>query len=146
MTNENLAITPCLFNAGFCGNFIIISRIKVSNILTGNSFASRAKQTLVRSDTSKPGMHCSIIQNLVRIEQGDTSFVKWHGSFDKQLEKVKYYMHKAMDKYLKMKNIPPDNLNKIELLNSKIDRANSTDDLLSIVDEAIDLTALVKIY
>ena len=98
------------------------------------------------SDNSKPGMHCSIIQNLVRVEQGDNSFVKWHGSFDKQFEKVKYYMHKAMDKYLKMKNIPPDNLNKIEMLNSKIDRANSTDDLLTIIDETIELTQAVKNY
>jgi hypothetical protein len=46
--NKSQAITPCLFNAGFCGNFIIISRFKVSNILTGNSFESRAKQTLDR--------------------------------------------------------------------------------------------------
>jgi hypothetical protein len=34
--------------AGFGGACIIISRIKVSNILTGNSFVSRAKQTLDR--------------------------------------------------------------------------------------------------
>jgi hypothetical protein len=98
------------------------------------------------SDTSKPGMHCSIIQNLVRVEQGDTSFEKWHGSFDKQFKKVKDYMHKAMDKYFKMKNIPPENLNKLEMLNSKIDRANSTDDLFSIIDETIELTHSVKIY
>ena len=41
------------------------------------------------SDNSKPGMHCSVIQNLVQIESGDTSFKKWHGSFDKQFEKTK---------------------------------------------------------
>jgi hypothetical protein len=98
------------------------------------------------SDTSKPGMHCSIIENLLRAEQGDTSFVKWHGSFDKQFEKVKYYMHKAMDKYLKMKKIPSENLNRIEILNSKIDRAYSTDDLLTIIVETIELTDSVKNY
>jgi hypothetical protein len=98
------------------------------------------------SDTSKPGMHCSIIQNLVRVEDGDTSFVKWHGSFEKQLEKIKYYMHKAMDKYLKMKKIPAENLDRLDILNSKIDRAYSSDDLISIIRETIELTQCVKDY
>jgi len=97
-------------------------------------------------DTSKPGMHCSIIQNLVRVEDGDTSFVKWHGSFEKQLEKIKYYMHKAMDKYLKMKKISAENLARLDVLNLKIDRAYSSDDLMSIINETIELTQCVKDY
>lgn len=97
-------------------------------------------------DTSKPGRHCSVIQNLVRVEQGDTFFVKWHGTYEKQFEKVKYYMHKAMSKYLKMKKIPPENLILIEGLNLKIDKATNTDDLLSIVEETIELTQSVKDY
>jgi len=36
--NESRAITACLFNAGFSGNLIIVSRIKVCKFLTGNSF------------------------------------------------------------------------------------------------------------
>ena len=35
--NENLALTACLCNAGFSGNLIIVSRIKVCKILTGKS-------------------------------------------------------------------------------------------------------------
>ena len=61
--NKSQAITPCLFNAGFCGNFIIISRIKVSNILTGNSFESRAKQTLDRYTLFAQRSHKSRIQS-----------------------------------------------------------------------------------
>jgi len=98
------------------------------------------------SDNSKPGMHCSIIQNLVQIESGDTSFIKWHGSFEKQLEKIKYYMHKAMDKYLKMKKIPSENLDRLDILNLKIDRAHSSEDLMSIIRETIELTQCVKEY
>lgn len=98
------------------------------------------------SDNSKSGMHCSIIQNLVQIESGDTSFIKWHGSFEKQLEKIKYYMHKAMDKYLKMKKIPSENLDRLDILNFKIDRAHSSEDLMSIIRETIELTQCVKEY
>jgi len=41
------------------------------------------------SDTSKLGFHDSVIQNLIRVENGDTFFVKWHGSFEKQFDKAK---------------------------------------------------------
>jgi hypothetical protein len=95
-------------------------------------------------DTSQPGTHCSVIQNLIRIENGDTSFVKWHGSFAKQLERTKTYMHKAMNKYLKMKKIPSDNLKRLEELNILIDRTNTTDDLMVIINESIELTQCVK--
>lgn len=97
-------------------------------------------------DTSKPGAHGSIIQNLIRVENGDTSFVKWHGSFEKQFEKVQYYMHKAMDKYLKMKKIPVEDRARLEVLKNKIDQANSTDDLMAIIEITIELTQPVKDY
>lgn len=98
------------------------------------------------SDNSRPGMHCSVIQNLVQIENGDTSFQKWHGSFEKQFEKTKVYMHKAMDRYLKMKKIPSDKLDRLYFLNSQIDKAYSSDDLMEIVRETIDLTQCVNEY
>lgn len=111
--------------------------------MTYEIFMHRAFKT---SDNSKPGMHCSIIQNFVQIESGDTSFAKWHGSFDKQFEKIKNYMHKAMDKYLKMKKISPANLERLDILNLQIDRAYSSDDLMSIIRESIELTQSVKEY
>jgi hypothetical protein len=40
--NENLALTACLFNAGFSGNLIIVSRIKVFKILTGKQLRTPA--------------------------------------------------------------------------------------------------------
>jgi len=42
-------------------------------------------------------------------------------------------MHKAMDKYLKMKKIPPENLQKLEILKQKIERAYSSGDLMTII-------------
>jgi hypothetical protein len=95
-------------------------------------------------DTSKPGMHGSVIKNLYTIEGGDTSFKKYHGSFEKQLEQAKKYMHKAMDKYLKMKKNPIENIEKLYVLESHIDLALSTDQLMSIIYEVIELTDSVK--
>jgi len=95
-------------------------------------------------DTSKPGTHGSVIQNLIRVESGDTSWVKYHGSFEKQIEKVKGYMHKAMDKYLKMKKISTENLEQIRILKNKIDTAYSSDDLMFIINKSIDLSQCVK--
>lgn len=40
--NKSQAITACLFNAGFSGNLIIVSRIKVCKILTGESLRNPA--------------------------------------------------------------------------------------------------------
>lgn len=95
-------------------------------------------------DTSKPGTHGSVIQNLIRVENGDTSWVKYHGSYEKQFEKVKVYIHKAMDKYLKMKKIPHENLEQLRFLKNKIDRAYSSDDLMYIIQKSIELTQCVK--
>lgn len=112
----------------------------------GSDYETFMHRAFRKSDTSKPGMHGSMIQNLIRVENGDTSFVKWHGSFEKQFEKVKIYIHKAMDKYLKMKKIPPENLARLEVLNFKIDRVYSSDDIMSIIKETIVLTQCVKDY
>ena len=106
-------------------------------------FVHRANKT---SDTSKSGMHGSIMQNLIRVENGDTSFVKFHGSYEKQFEKIKTYMNKAMDKYLKMKKIPAENLSRIQILKNQIDRASSSDNLMAIIHETIELTQCVKDY
>ena len=94
-------------------------------------------------DTSKPGRHGSVIQNLIRIERGDKSFEKWHGSFTKQFEATQIYMRQAMDQYLQMKRIPPENIRRLEELRSEIDKATSSDDLMSIINDTIELTQAV---
>lgn len=94
-------------------------------------------------DTSKPGRHGSVIQNLIRIERGDKSFEKWHGSFAKQFGATQHYMCQAMDKYLQMKRIPRENIRRLEELRSEIDKATSSDNLMTIVKETIELTQAV---
>lgn len=98
------------------------------------------------SDTSKPGTHGSVIENIARVENGNTSFVKWQGTLSKQLSNAKGYMQKAMDKYLKMKSISIENRSRLEVLKKAIDQAKSSEDLMVIVYESLDLTQIAKDY
>lgn len=118
----------------------------LENYKDGMSYEIFMRRAFRSHDNSKKGMHCSIIQNLVRVEQGDNSFVRWHGSFTRQFEDAKKYMHSAMDKFLKMKLIPVENLERLTILKSKIDRSANSRDLLIIIEEATELTQSVKDY
>lgn len=107
------------------------------------TFIHRANR---KYDTSKPGTHSATIENLIRAENDETRWKKYHGTYEKQLEKTKTYMHKAMAKYLKMKKIPAENRERIMELDYFIDRAYSSDDLMNIIWETIELTQCVKDY
>lgn len=118
----------------------------INDYKKGSDYETFIHRAYRKYDTSKTGTNGSFIENLIRVESGDTSFVRWHGSFDKQFEKAKVYIHKAMDKYLKMKKIPQANLEMLEILKYKIDISNSSDDLMQIISETIELTHCVKDY
>ena len=118
----------------------------IDNYKKGSDYETFIHRANRKYDNSKPGTHGSTIENLILVEKGDTSFVRWHGSRAKQFEKAKNYIHKAMDKYLKMKNIPPENLEKLETLKYQIDSAYSSDDLMTIIRESIELTQCVRNY
>lgn len=98
------------------------------------------------SDSSLPGKHSSVIENLARVENGNTSFVKWHGTLSKQLSNAKGYMEKAMNNYLKMKSISIENRSRLEVLKRTIEQAKSSEDLMEIVYESLELTQSVKEY
>lgn len=85
-------------------------------------------------------MHGSIIENLARVENGDNSWVKFHGSHEKQLAQIQKYMHKALDKYLLMKKLPETTINTLRTLKSEIDRASSYKDIMRIVYNTNSLT------
>jgi len=123
-----------------------MDRNSIESYKNGSNYEIFIHRAYRNSDTSKPGTHSSVIENLILVENGDTSFVKWHGSFEKQIEKAKVYMHKAMDKYLKMKSISKDNLERLDVLKHKIDMAYSSDDLMQIIQETIELTQTEKEY
>lgn len=95
-------------------------------------------------NNSKHGMHCSIIQNLVAAENGDTTFIDWHGTFQKQMSDAKNFMKIAMKKYQQMEEISIPNKNFLKDLSLLIDKANSISDLLAIIRQSNELTFRVK--
>jgi len=96
------------------------------------------------SDNSKPGMHSSAIENLVRVENGDDSWVKYHGSYEKQFAQLQKYMHKALDKYLLMKQLPESSIKILKTFKHEIDRADSSNDLMRIIHNTLELTQEIK--
>lgn len=107
------------------------------------TFIHRANR---KYDIIKTGNKGDIIENLIRAEKDENRWKKYHGPHEKQLDKIKYYMHKAMTKYLKMKKIPPESRERLKELDYFIDRAYSSDDLMNIIWETNELTQCVKDY
>lgn len=113
--------------------------------IKGSAYETFIRRAYLDSDNSKPGAHKSIIINLISAENGDPPLDKRLGSSEKQLSKAKTYIQKALDKYLKMKCIPPINLEKLGYLKQKIDLARTSYDLMGIIYEGLELTESVKL-
>ena len=91
-------------------------------------------------DRTKPGMSCSYMQNLINAEFGDNILKDLIGSYEDQMIQVKKYMHKSMDKYLKMRKITNDKRNSLDILKQRIDYASTSEELMCIIDQTLDLT------
>lgn len=104
-------------------------------------FMCRAFKT---HDNSKPGMHGSTMENFMRVENGDNSWVKYHGSFSKQLAKLQQYMTKALDKYMQMKKLPASTIRILSTYKTDVANATSSEELMRIVYYTLDITQEVK--
>lgn len=85
-------------------------------------------------------MSCSYMQNLINAEFGDNILKDLIGSYEDQMIQVKNYMHKAMDKYLKMRKITNDKKNSLGILKQRIDYVSTSEELMDIIDQTLDLT------
>ncbi|MDV3579881.1 hypothetical protein [Elizabethkingia anophelis] len=85
---------------------------------------------------TRNGADLSFMQNAMTMENGDT-YAKHLGSFEKQFDIVKNYTSKALIKLSKTK---PFSVDKDFFLNmeSKINFASSTSQLMEIVNKSID--------
>lgn len=104
-------------------------------------FMCRAFKTY---DNSKSGMHGSTMENFMRVENGDNSWVKYHGSFEKQLVHLQKYMNNALDKYVKMKKLPEATIRMLSTYKAEVTRATSSEELMRIVYQTLELTQEVK--
>jgi len=91
---------------------------------------------------TKPGVKNSYMQNLMWAEVGSAN-VKHLGSYDKQLVKIKKYIDKALEKYLKFKVTSEE---KEQLLKIKEDLLTTytTKELMQLIDMGLKITERFK--
>ena len=107
---------------------------KVQSYQRAMSYENFMKRALQTSDTSKPGIHMSNMENLMNAEDGNNfSFLP---SAEKQLENVKKHLNKAFTKFLK-RNLPQEKKEKLQTLKDKIPFSYSSNDLLTIIEDAL---------
>ena len=82
------------------------------------------------------GAHLSFMRNAMTMERGET-YAKHLGSFDKQFNKVKTYLSKALIKLTKTKPYSKEK-DFFADLNNQVEQSNSTDRLMDIVNSGID--------
>lgn len=104
-------------------------------------FMCRAFKTL---DNSKPGMHGSTMENFMRVENGDNTWVKYHGSYEKQLSQIQKHMTRALDKYMLMTKLPAPTIRILSTYKTDVTNATSSEELMRIVYYTLDMTQEVK--
>jgi hypothetical protein len=118
--------------------------MSVESYSEGMNYETFIKRAFKTYDNSKPGMHLSVLQNLIWAENGD-SCVSHLPSFDKQLLQTKKYLHKGFAKFLK-RRLKADLRTEIENLEERIDKARSSTDIIDIVNVGLKLTQEFKNY
>ena len=88
--------------------------------------------------SSRNGAHQHFMRNLMITESGNPS-LKYVGSFEKQFPIVQNYIRLALEKFLKAK-LTDEERSAMELLHKRIDTAQSTSELNSIVVEGLSVT------
>ncbi len=99
------------------------------------AFIRRAHQSV---KTSSNGADSSFMQNLIDMESGRSN-VKHLGSADKQVEKVKGYIDKALDKFLS-KKLTDEERQQLTILKMRTERAYSSADLMGVVNAGLEAT------
>lgn len=108
------------------------------NTLHYEYFIRRAYKSL---RTTKNGADSSFMEALMNIENGTAR----SGNLDKQLTKVKGYMEKALDKFLKFKLTEDERAGLLQL-KEDLEPAYSSGQLMRIVTDGLALTQRFKEY
>lgn len=103
-------------------------------------FIKRAHR--VYDGNSRNGGQGSYMKNLLDTADGQ-DLRRLAGTYEQQFAKVVGYMQKAIDKYLKMK-LTQEERQAMELLDIQLKRATSAGQLMSIVQEGIEITQRLK--
>lgn len=98
----------------------------------GMSYENFIRRAFQCDNGSKHGAQVSFVRNLIDTENQE-AWVKQLPKFEKQLEKVKDYLTKAIEKYLK-RNPSPNEKVSLLALNEEVKTAYTSSQIVSIVE------------
>ncbi len=104
------------------------------------TFMRRAYRTSHGYSSDKLFLKLSVMQNLIRTENGD-NYVKI--PIEKQLSQIKQNIHNGFDKFLKIK-MSDAKRNSLTKLKNQIDYSDSSYQLIEIIEQGIELTQEFK--
>lgn len=104
----------------------------------GSSYENFMHRAFNSYNSGKLEHSLSVMRNLIDAENGETC-VSHLPSAQKQLEKIKGYLHKAFDRLLETKKYQNDKIALLHLQN-EIALSSSSDELMIIIEQALELT------
>lgn len=96
------------------------------------------KRALNTRQTLEPGVHSDNLRLLISYESGSPE------NFEKQLELIKNYLTNALTKCIQMEKLPEQNKLIIDVLLKSVPNLVSSDDVIDLVQAALDNTEAVK--
>ena len=117
---------------------------KLSSYEMGMIYEDFMRKAFKTEDNTKHGIHCSVMQNLIDVENNASSFVGSLGSPIEQLEQVKRHLNRAFDEILK-RRMSSDIREDFELKQSIIEFAESSEDLMAIVNNGLNILIQTKV-
>lgn len=111
----------------------------VNSYAEGMSYEIFMKRAFQTTDNRKPGIHLSYLKNLIDAENGE-SWVSHLPKAEKQLEKVKGYMEKALIKLIKS-NKDSSVKSILSELQVEVSRSSGSYELIGVIRKALDVTS-----
>lgn len=92
-----------------------------------------------------PGYHFLVMKNLIVAEKAQVISVHTIAHFEKQLVEIKKSIKKALDHYMDKPNVPANIIDQLKHCKEQVTWAVSSEELMKIVLNAIDITAALSI-
>lgn len=115
-----------------------------TNYSKGMNYEQFIHRSNQKYDRTNYDASATLFESLMDIEQGDKTTKDILGSYSQQLVKIKSNLNKAFNKFYKIKKIPVENIERLKQLNTYTTNAQTTDQLLAIIEEAMELTKAVS--
>ena len=114
-----------------------------TSYMKGMSYEAFMRRAFQKSEITKDDRRSAAMQNAIDAETGQ-SHVQHLRPFEKQFEKLKNNIHNALDKYIANKKLKAEVTDTISTFKARVDNAMTTDDLMLIIHQTLELTSDIK--